>query len=145
MKRKLTALMIGAIALIPGAVSAQEYGLSQGIIDAYSGDTESQIVIRVRKPGDRSNLCSTRAGIINDNYNFPRPGSVANNYDFPRPGGSNYFQLPTGSRNPDIIGCIDRTRNIVFINIFRAIQNAQPKAEPTPYNPDQMPIYLPNR
>lgn len=145
MKRKLMTLMLGVVALIPNAAQAQEFGLSQSIIDAYSGDFESQIVIRVRKPGDRSNLCGTRAGMINDDYNFPRPGSVANNYDFPHPGSSNYFQLPTGSRNPDMIGCIDRTRNLVFINIFKAIANPQPKAEPAPYNPNQTPIYSPNR
>jgi hypothetical protein len=136
MKRKLMALIIGVVTLIPGAVKAQEYGIPQGILE---NDTESQIVIRVRKPGDRSNLCGRRMGMIDDGYTFPRPGSVSNNYDYPRPGGSNYFQLPTGAQNPDIIGCVDRSRNIVFINIFKVIERLQPTSEPSPYNPNHAP------
>lgn len=142
MKRKLTALMIGAVALIPGAVHAQEYGLSQGMIEAFSGGTESQIVIRVRKPGDQLHICSASTRTLDPRYNVQRPET---NIYYVRPGGSNYFQLPTESKNPDIVGCIDRARNVVYINIFRAIQNPQPKAEPAPYNPSQPPIYLPNR
>ncbi|MBD1855135.1 MULTISPECIES: hypothetical protein [Leptolyngbya] len=145
MKRKLIALIIGAVALIPGTVKAQEYGIPHSMLDSFSDDADSQIVIRVRKPGDRSNLCGRRMGMIDDGYSFPRPGSAANNYDYPRPGGSNYFQLPTGARNPDIIGCVDRSRNILFINIFKVVEQVQPTSEPTPYNPNQMPIYAPKR
>jgi len=52
--------------------------------------------------------------------------------DFPHPDSSNYFESPTGTKNPDIIGCIARSRNLVIINILKAVENLPTKVEPTP-------------
>ncbi|MBD2081533.1 hypothetical protein [Leptolyngbya sp. FACHB-17] len=148
MKRKLMVLLITTAALIPAAVKAQEYGIPQNLlIEQFSqSSTDSQIVIRVRKAGDHSNLCGSeirRAGALpGDGFDFPRPGGTSNRYDFPQPGRSNYFQLPTGTRNPDIIGCVDRARNILFVNIFKTAEQPSAKSEPAPYNPYNKPPYF---
>ncbi|MER3432223.1 MAG: hypothetical protein C4288_02015 [Leptolyngbya sp. ERB_1_1] len=150
MKRKLTALLVATVTLIPAAVKAQEFGIPQGLLIEQSSNssTESQILIRVRKAGDRSNLCraGSQLGIAVDGYDFLRLGSVANRFDFPRPDGSNYFELPTRTKNPDIIGCVAsfaarsvRSRNLLIINILKAIENSPTKVEPTPYNPPYNP------
>lgn len=157
MHRKFTTalLMMSAIAL-PTTAIAQEYGIPQFLLGEGIGErgSESQIVIRVRDSRDRSNLCGngsnlSRLGIGEDfprpggsrnGYDFPRPGQ-SSSYDFPRPGGSsvNYFQLPIGARNPDIIGCLDTQRNIVFINILKTQTREQPPATPNQPQPSPSP------
>lgn len=148
MKRKLMVLLMATAVLIPAAVKAQDYGIPQNLLTEQLSDlsTDSHIVIRVKKTGDRSNLCGVRMSRIGvlpgDGFDYPRPGGTTNRYDFPRPGGSNYFQLPTSARNPDIIGCIDRTRNILFINIFKAAEQPPTRSESAPYNPYNNPPYF---
>ena len=111
---------------------AQDFGLPPLLQQSEAfRNSDSQIVIRVRNFADRDAACGSgfngsRVG-ISDGFDFPRPSGYelprsgsANNFDFPRPGGSlNSFQLPNGSKNPDIVGCIDTQRNILFINIIR--------------------------
>jgi hypothetical protein len=158
MHRKSTAaILIMAAISLPGVAIAQEYGIPQFLLGEGIGErgSESQIVIRVRDGRDRSNLCGNgtnlsrlgigedfpRPGSSRNGYDFPRPGQ-SSGYDFPRPGGSsvNYFQLPIGARNPDLIGCIDTQRNIVFINIFKTQIKEQ---SPTPSQPQPSPTPTP--
>ncbi len=129
-------LLAGAIVsmLVSTSAKAQDFGLPPILLQQSESfrNSDSQIVIRIRNFVDRDAVCGSgfngsRLG-ISDGFDFPHPGghgydprSSRNNFDFPRPGGSslNSFQLPNGSKNPDIVGCIDTQRNIVFINIIR--------------------------
>jgi hypothetical protein len=137
MKLPLTLSLLVGIAL-PTSVSAQEFGIPASVLTnpTFQRHSESQIVIRVRSTSDRQNLCGSnydlsRSGITTDGFDFPRPG-VQSRYDFPRPGQSlQSFQLPQGAKNPDIIGCIDSQRNLLFINIFKSIESSVPTPEPT--------------
>ncbi len=125
-----------ASTLFSTAAMAQEFGLPPILLQQSGSfrNSDSQIVIRVGDFSDRDSACrsgfnGSRLGSTGfefpypggqSGYEFPRSGR-SNNFDFPRPGGSsvNSFQLPSGSKNPDIIGCIDTQRNILFINIIR--------------------------
>lgn len=122
--------------------TANEFGLPLSIVADHS---DAQIVIRVRTTRERSQLCGSgfdlsRLGIDKDGFDFPRPGAGIGRFDFPRPGGSlNYFQLPAGAKNPDIIGCVDTQRNIVFLNIFKL------PTQPPISSPEPSPAYPPNQ
>lgn len=163
MKRKFTLTMFGIFSvLLPGVALAQEFGIPRFVLGDRGSDSESQIIIRVRNSSDHSNLCGSRFNLAQDGYEFPRPGSAQNgyisrsgrstSYEFPRPSGSiNYFQLPTGAKNPDLIGCVDTQRNIVFINILKPPVKAQPTPEPaypsapqTQVQPEPQPAMSPN-
>ena len=129
MKRKFTFTLLGILSLLlPSVVLAQEYGIPRIAFEERAQDSESQIVIRVRNANDRANLCGSKLNLSQfgtDDYDFPRPGR-STSYDFPKPNGSiNHFQLPVGAKDPEIIGCVDTRRNIVFINILKP----QPQAE----------------
>ncbi len=149
MKLQLTLAITMSLAL-QMAVSAQEFGIPASVLanQTFQRNLESQIVIRVRSTSDRQNLCGSgfdlsRLGVATDGFDFPHPGSRTG-YDFPRPSGSsaNYFQLPSGAKNPDIIGCVDPQRNILFINIFRQIQSSNPaQNQPIPVTPSPEPTY----
>ncbi len=162
--------------LVSSSARAQDFGLPFLLLQQSESfrNSDSQIVIRIRNFADREVACGSgfsgsRLG-ISDGFDFPRPGgqsyefprSSRGNFDFPRPGGLNSFQLPSGSKNPDIVGCVDTQRNILFINIIRPqvkeqIQPMQPpppvrEQPPSPLIPqtrsttpiDQTPIYHQN-
>lgn len=172
-----------ASTLVSTSAMAQDFGLPPILLQQSGSfrNSESQIVIRVGNFSDRDSACGSgfngsQLG-LSDGFDFPHPGGDgfprsgrSNNFDFPRPGGSsvNSFQLPSGSKNPDIIGCIDTQRNILFINIIRPqikeqspppIQNPPlqtvPPIRPLPNPPvlqpqsesplNQIPIYNPSR
>lgn len=95
---------------------------------------ESTIVITVRdfKASDPcgNRFSFPRPGNTLDSFDFPHPGQAIGFSDFPRPGGVTnfsgiptetrlvrYFQLPAASPNPDIVGCLDTRRNVLFITI----------------------------
>ena len=169
-------------------VRAQDFGLPPILLQQSESfrNSESQIVIRIRNFADRDSACGSgfngsRSG-FSDSFDFPhsggllsefpRSGARSNNFDFPRPGGSslNSFQLPSGARNPDIIGCVDSQRNILFITIIRPPVREQippiqtppiqtpppvqtpPREQPSPLIPqtqspsllNQAPVYNPN-
>ena len=163
--------------LVSSSARAQDFGLPSLLLQQSESfrNSDSQIVIRIRNFADRDAVCGSgfngsRLG-ISDGFDFPRPSgsgyefprsSRSNNFDFPRPGGSslNSFQLPNGSKNPDIIGCVDTQRNILFINIIRPqvkeqippVQNPSreqpldpsiPQTKPTP-PVDRTPTYRQN-
>ncbi len=174
-----------ASTLVSTTAMAQDFGLPPILLQQSGSfrNSDSQIVIRVGDFTDRDSACGSgfngsRLG-LSDGFDFPRPGGSRdevlrsgrfNNFDFPRPGGSsvNSFQLPSGSKNPDIIGCIDTQRNILFINIIRPyareqspppvqnppLQTVPPVREPLPNPPsrqpqsssplNQSPVYTPN-
>ncbi len=173
-------LLAGSIAsmLVSTSVRAQDFGLPPILLQQSESfrNSDSQIVIRIRNFADRDAACGrgfngSRLG-ISDGFDFPHPGgngyefprsTRSNNFDFPRPGGSslNSFQLPNGSKNPDIIGCVDTQRNILFINIIRpqVKEQSQPtqttppvRQPPSPVIPqtqstppiDQTPVYNQN-
>ncbi|MCY7323528.1 MAG: hypothetical protein LH660_17410 [Phormidesmis sp. CAN_BIN36] len=173
----LLAVSIASI-LFSTSTRAQDFGLPPILLQQSESfrNSDSQIVIRIRNFADRDAACGSgfngsRLG-ISDGFDFPHPSgngsefprsSRSNNFDFPRPGGSlNSFQLPSGSKNPDIVGCIDTQRNILFINIIRPqvkeqsqpTQTTSPVREqpPSPLIPqtrstppiDQTPIYNQN-
>jgi hypothetical protein len=136
MKLPLTLSFLTGIVL-QTSVSAQEFGIPASVLanQTFQRNSDSQIVIRVRSTSDRQNLCGndfdlSRLGVETDGFDFPRPGS-RRGYDFPRPGSSSlhYFQIPQGAKQPDIIGCVDPQRNILFINIFKLVESST--AEPT--------------
>lgn len=127
--------------------NAGEFGLPLSILsETVDKTSDSQIVIRVRTSYERNNLCGTgfnlsRLGIDNDGFDFPRPGAGIGRFDFPRPSGSlSYFQLPVGAKNPDIIGCVDTQRNIVFLNILKP-----PAPQPVTPQPTPVPTYPPTQ
>ena len=142
-------LLAGSIAsmLFSTSARAQDFGLPPILLQPSESfrNSDSQIVIRIRNFADRDAACGSgfngsRLG-ISDGFDFPRPSgsefprsSRSNNFDFPRPGGLNSFQLPSGSKNPDIVGCVDTQRNILFINIIRpqAKEQSQPTQTPPP-------------
>ncbi len=152
------ATMLGAPILSMDAATAQEINLPQLLLgdryDTFSRGEESQIVIRVRdwnsKEGSsKADFCGTgfnfsQLGLSGDGFDFPHAGGrsrsvgfprTSGSYDFPRPGGNvSYFQLPVGARSPQIIGCLDNQRNILFINIQppRSQPVSQPGQSPTP-------------
>ncbi|MCY7276320.1 MAG: hypothetical protein LH702_21935 [Phormidesmis sp. CAN_BIN44] len=171
-----------ASALFSTSAMAQDFGLPPILLQQSSSfrNSDSQIVIRVGDFTDRDSACGSGfngSRLGSDGFEFPHPGGDrfprsrrSNNFDFPRPGGSSLtsFQLPNGSKNPDIIGCIDTQRNILFINIIRPqikeqspppIQNPSlqtvPPIRPLPNPPvlqpplpsplNQTPIYNPSR
>ncbi len=125
-----------ASTLFSTSAMAQDFGLPPILLQQSSSfrNSDSQIVIRVGDFSDRDSACGSGfngSRLGSDGFDFPRPGGQSgyefprsgrsNNFDFPRPGSSSLtsFQLPNGSKNPDIIGCIDTQRNILFINIIR--------------------------
>ena len=144
-------LLAGAIVsmLVSTSAKAQDFGLPSLLLQQSESfrNSDSQIVIRIRNFADRDAVCGSgfngsRLGISNG-FDFPRPSgsgyefprsSRSNNFDFPRPGGSslNSFQLPNGSKNSDIVGCIDTQRNILFINIIRPQAKEQSQPTQTP-------------
>lgn len=173
-------LLVGSIAsmLVSSSARAQDFGLPSILLQQSESfrNSDSQIVIRIRNFADRDAACGSgfngsRLG-ISDGFDFPRPSgqsyefprsSRSNNFDFPRPGGSslNSFQLPNGSKNPDVVGCVDAQRNILFINIIRPqvkeqspppVQNPPREQPPSPLIPqtrstpsvDQTPTYHQN-
>jgi len=111
----------------------------------------SRVVISV---GDGSDRCGSgfgwNAGLdgfgsglgsgSGDEFDFYRPGR-ASTASSARSGGAlrefmgnqNTFQLPNNQQQPDIVGCIDYSRNIVFINLRpRVIQESTPMPTPVP-------------
>lgn len=122
-----------ASTLFSTSAMAQDFGLPPILLQQSSSfrNSESQIVIRVGNFTDRDSACGSGfngSRLGSAGFEFPHPGGDEfprsrrfNNFDFPRRGGSSLtsFQLPNGSKNPDIIGCIDTQRNILFLNIIR--------------------------
>jgi hypothetical protein len=139
--------LVAALAPTHRAV-AQDINLPQLLLgesySAFSRQEESQIVIRVRDVSSQADACGSGFNLSHlgggqDGFDFPRPGSgrsssfelprSGGNYDFPRPGGMvSYFQLPVNARSPQIVGCLDNQRNILFINI-------RPQSKPQPVPP----------
>jgi len=171
-----------ASTLLSTSAMAQDFGLPPILLQQSGSfrNSDSQIVIRVGNFTDRDSACGSGfngSRLGSDGFDFPRPSGDrfprsehSNNFDFPRPGSSSLtsFQLPNGSNNSDIIGCIDTQRNILFINIIRpqikeqsppSIQNpllqTVPLIRPLPNPPvlqpqssfplNQTPIYNPSR
>lgn len=126
------------------------------ISQAVSRTGDSRIVITI---GDGKDICGNRFSLnqvgLSDGFDFPKPGGVMGSFDFPRPGGAtsslgypapigtaSTFQLPQGTQQPDIVGCVDSQRNIVFINIRpRVIQ--EKVVVPQPPEPKQPSVELP--
>ncbi len=172
-----------ASTLVSTSAVVQDFGLPPILLQQSGSfrNSESQIVIRVGNFTDRDTACGSgfnSSQFGSDGFDFPHPGrrgneflrsGRANNFDFPRVGSSsiNSFQLPNGSKNPDIIGCIDTRQNILFINIIRPdvkeqtpppvqtppLQTVPPIREPLPTPPirqpessplNQTPVYTPN-
>ncbi len=174
-----------ASTLVSTSAMAQDFGLPPILLQQSGSfrNSDSQIVIRVGDFSDRDSACGSGfngSRLGSDGFDFPHPGGQSgyefsrsgrsHNFDVPQSGISSLtsFQLPSGSRNPDIIGCIDTQRNILFINIIRSqvkeqslppIQNPPlqtvPPIRPLPNSPvlqppsssplNQPPIYNPNR
>lgn len=144
------------LAWVPGALADSSVFTSRSVFPANQ-DT-SHIVVTIGDP-DANNLCGNRFNLSNlgigDGFDFPKPGGSLNSFEFPRPSGvsssfgypapigsATSFQLPQSSQNPDIIGCVDNQRNILFINIRpRVIQEkvvlppANPPVTPPPPTP----------
>ncbi len=151
--------MLATTVVQTGNAKAQEVNLPQLLLGenygTFARGEESQIVIRVRDFSGKDDSCGTgfnlsRLGVAGDGFDFPHPGGrstltdlprSSGVYDFPRPGGSiSSFQLPVGSRSPQIVGCLDAQRNILFITIRppAAKQSPTPPVEgrqPTPVPP----------
>lgn len=113
--------------------------LPTSIDSTISHRQESRIVISVREFSAKDNLCESRFGYAYSasaagstyagdwgGFDFPHAGRSRAIDDFPHPSKpthtfsrslSRSFQLPAGSANPDIVGCVDTQRNVVFIHI----------------------------
>jgi hypothetical protein len=153
----IPAVIIPAViipAVMPTAATAQDITLPQLLVsDSARSGQESQIVIRVRDFDGKEDACRTgfdlsRLGVASDGFDFPHPGRRSQSFglpqsgnfsDFPRPGGSvSAFQLPVGSRSPQIMGCLDYQRNILFITIRPQVK-AQPQPQPEVKQPQPSP------
>ena len=153
------------------SAQAQEINLPQLLLGesygTFARGEESQIVIRVRNFNDKGDACGSgfnlsRLGGARDEFDFPHAGGrslstdlprSSGSYDFPRPGSSaSSFQLPVGSRSPQIVGCLDYQRNILFITIRPPVQQSPtspveprptPRPNPQPDTPPTGQVMLP--
>lgn len=141
-KALILATTIVPVVTLPNSVLAQvdqSRLLPNSIYSTVSRNQESRIVISVREFSQKDNLCESRFGYVvsdGDASSFATGGDWGG-FDFPHAGRrraenfshssqsirtfssrvSRSFQLPAGSANPDIVGCVDTQRNVVFIHI----------------------------
>jgi hypothetical protein len=149
---------LGCVLAMAIGASAQANPASNRSLDGKYGtlpsanQPETHIVITIGS-GDRT-ACGSRFNLsrvgMGDGFDFPKPGS-GRSTDFPSPSGSysslgypaamgstREFQLPAAVPSPDVVGCVDAQRNILYLTIHpRVLYKTAPK-EPTP------PVYQPN-